>query len=59
MSLDPKRLWASNGFDRYRTPRRGRSACYVVVTLVIFWGFALLGAAMLLWYLILAIRNFL
>jgi hypothetical protein len=35
MSLDPKRLWASNEQDRYR-PRRDRSAIYLMLALVLF-----------------------
>ena len=45
----PERLWASNGWDRYRTPRRrDHATLYLVVALLVFWGFALLGTAMLL-----------
>ena len=45
--LDEKKLWASNGFDRYR-PRRDRSTIYLVLACLVFWGFALLGIAVLL-----------
>jgi hypothetical protein len=34
MSLDPERLWASNGFDRLRTPARG---CRRRMALVAYW----------------------
>jgi hypothetical protein len=44
----PERFWVSNGFERRpRAPRR-RSALYLVFALLVFWGFAALGAVMLL-----------
>ena len=44
----PERFWVSNGFDRFRAPRRRRSALYLVLALIVFWGFALVGVAVLL-----------
>jgi hypothetical protein len=44
----PERFWVSNGFGRYGPRRRSRSALYLVLALIVYWGFVLFGAVMLL-----------
>jgi len=44
-----ERIWASNGFDRYRTPPRRRLRGTLLLALLMIWGWlGIYGAAVLI-----------